>query len=598
MITARSTKSNTILNAAKQTLPRRLLLSVLPLVVGSLAIAGTVGYMVSSDNGREAEKQRIQQNSNVVGLATKSLVEGKQEVMDIVRQSPEVLALFTEAAEVLQSKGLANIDLRQEENIAALEKQFDGARQLAPDPEINSYLKRLLNTKGLAEIFITDRDGFTLAAGETTSDFIQSDENWWQQANANGSFIDQPEFDESSKTSVLPTAKKIYGAQGLEALGVVKIGISTDFFQEELAKYVQAELTDTETIQVIDSLSGSVLTTLTKTSTTESQQQQPFIGGDLIKQLSQQLVRGNLGGLDSDGVKAFQANLQRLGKFDFVDTIQESQNNAAEDGQKRQKITGIQVLIGGKYYSLSAIPGTDLVAVSSESSATVDAAGNQSLLAFSAITIALSLLGIFVVLLIARNLAQPLVALTRTAEDAADGKLNLRVEEQGTSETRTLAQSFNRLLDQVQSLLKQQEELALEQGRQREELEHDVMQLMEDVGDASDGDLTVRAQLSASDVGIVADLFNSIIENLRDTAMQVKTASGQVSMSLDVNAEGIRSLATQRSPRPTACDKRWNRWKKSPLRFKPFLATLKKLPSSPMKPTPLSKMVVSTWIKR
>jgi twitching motility protein PilJ len=97
----------------------------------------------------------------------------------------------------------------------------------------------------------------------------------------------------------------------------------------------------------------------------------------------------------------------------------------------------------------------------------------------------------------------------------------------------------------VQHLLKQQEDLATEQSRQRQELEQDVVRLMEDVGDASEGDLTVRAQLSAGDMGIVADLFNSIIENLRDTAMQVKTASGQVSMSLDANAIGIRSLATQ-----------------------------------------------------
>jgi methyl-accepting chemotaxis protein PixJ len=212
---------------------------------------------------------------------------------------------------------------------------------------------------------------------------------------------------------------------------------------------------------------------------------------------------------------------------------------------KRFRINGALIALGDRYYSLHAVNGTGLMVIGSESAATIEASGRELLAVFSGTSLLLSLVGIGFVLLLAKQLAKPLVELTKTAEAVADGELDLRVEEQGTIETRTLGQALNRLLDQVQSLLKQQEDRAVEQIRQREELEQDVMQLMEDVGDASEGDLTVRAQLSAGDVGIVADLFNSIIENLRDTAMQVKGSAGQVSMSLDMNAEGIRSLATQ-----------------------------------------------------
>ena len=48
------------------------------------------------------------------------------------------------------------------------------------------------------------------------------------------------------------------------------------------------------------------------------------------------------------------------------------------------------------------------------------------------------------------------------------------------------------------------------------------MQLLSDVEGASSGDLTVRAEINAGEIGIVADFFNSIIENLRHIVIQVK----------------------------------------------------------------------------
>ncbi len=116
---------------------------------------------------------------------------------------------------------------------------------------------------------------------------------------------------------------------------------------------------------------------------------------------------------------------------------------------------------------------------------------------------------------------------------------------QGTRETQILGEGFNNLLEQLQSLLSRQKAQTEEQRSQREILENDITQLMEDVGDAADGDLSVRAKLSASDVGIVADLFNAIIENLRDIAVNVKQSTGDVSQSLNTNEQQILTLADQ-----------------------------------------------------
>ena len=97
----------------------------------------------------------------------------------------------------------------------------------------------------------------------------------------------------------------------------------------------------------------------------------------------------------------------------------------------------------------------------------------------------------------------------------------------------------------LNKLNKSLEESAKEQQRQREELEESVVGLMEALEPAADGDLTVRAQLSEGDVGIIADLFNAIVENLRDIAFQVKDSAGQVNSSMQENEGSVRQIAQQ-----------------------------------------------------
>ena len=97
--------------------------------------------------------------------------------------------------------------------------------------------------------------------------------------------------------------------------------------------------------------------------------------------------------------------------------------------------------------------------------------------------------------------------------------------------------------ESLNKLNKSLEQNAAEQQKQREDLETAVVGLMEALEPASDGDLTVRAQLTEGDVGIIADLFNAIIENLKDIAVQVKDSAGQVSSSLTQNEGSVREIA-------------------------------------------------------
>ena len=97
--------------------------------------------------------------------------------------------------------------------------------------------------------------------------------------------------------------------------------------------------------------------------------------------------------------------------------------------------------------------------------------------------------------------------------------------------------------ESLNELNKSLEQSATEQKQQREDLESAVVGLMEALEPASEGDLTVRAQLTDGDVGIIADLFNAIIENLKEIALQVKDSAGQVSSSLVQNESSVREIA-------------------------------------------------------
>ena len=84
-----------------------------------------------------------------------------------------------------------------------------------------------------------------------------------------------------------------------------------------------------------------------------------------------------------------------------------------------------------------------------------------------------------------------------------------------------------------------------QQRLRNESIQNELITLLSDVEGAVSGDLTVRAQISAGEIGIVADFFNAIIESLRDVVSKVKNTTGLVSTSVNTNNEAIRNLAQE-----------------------------------------------------
>jgi len=93
--------------------------------------------------------------------------------------------------------------------------------------------------------------------------------------------------------------------------------------------------------------------------------------------------------------------------------------------------------------------------------------------------------------------------------------------------------------------LYEKDELSEEKSQRQQALEQQLMSLLENVGAAAQGDLTVRADVEAGEIGTVADFFNVIIENLRQIVVQVKSSAHEVNASLGENESVIQSLADE-----------------------------------------------------
>jgi methyl-accepting chemotaxis protein PixJ len=78
--------------------------------------------------------------------------------------------------------------------------------------------------------------------------------------------------------------------------------------------------------------------------------------------------------------------------------------------------------------------------------------------------------------------------------------------------------------------------------KENEARQSELFRLLTEIEGASDGDLTVRSEISDGEIAIVGDFFNSIIESLRDIVTTVKTAATKVNGSVGENEVDIRQL--------------------------------------------------------
>jgi methyl-accepting chemotaxis protein PixJ len=104
-----------------------------------------------------------------------------------------------------------------------------------------------------------------------------------------------------------------------------------------------------------------------------------------------------------------------------------------------------------------------------------------------------------------------------------------------------LSEYLDRVMIQEQEL----NESVERERANRQELEQEALRVLKAIGPSFRGDLTVRAPLSESEIGTIADGYNTTIQSLRELVRQVQQAAGSVSSTSSLNNELVDNLSAQ-----------------------------------------------------
>ena len=140
--------------------------------------------------------------------------------------SPVVVAAVHTARAAHAKQGLDNLGIRQ------VEDKFRTRKSLGLAPEARSYLgEQVRMSPHFAEVFFTDELGYNVALTNPTSDFVQSDEGWWQRAWSSGFAVGEIEFDDSANVWAVDLSVRINEPGTGRPIGVMKAILSIRFVQ-------------------------------------------------------------------------------------------------------------------------------------------------------------------------------------------------------------------------------------------------------------------------------------------------------------------------------------------------------------------------------
>ena len=139
---------------------------------------------------RQANERDQDVATHVASLVGMYLRERRREAEALAR-SPAIVRAALDGSQQAISRRLPQLDT------PTLERMFSQRHVLGGDPELAAYLRDYVQRSEFSELFFTESHGYSVLASNRTSDFVQSDENWWRQAVTDGLYEGAPRYDSS-----------------------------------------------------------------------------------------------------------------------------------------------------------------------------------------------------------------------------------------------------------------------------------------------------------------------------------------------------------------------------------------------------------------
>ena len=199
---------------------------------------------------RQANARGQDLATHVASLVDLYLRERRHEA-EVLAGSPAVVRAALEASQVAVRQRLPQVD------IPTLERMFNQRRELGGDPDLAAYLRGYAQHSDFAELFFTESHGYNVLASDRTSDFVQSDEEWWQQAVKTGAYEGPPRYDSSAAVVSLEYDIAIRAPRLARPVGVLKAVFALDRLSRLLAA---ADLPGSVQVEVVDAQGRRIVT--------------------------------------------------------------------------------------------------------------------------------------------------------------------------------------------------------------------------------------------------------------------------------------------------------------------------------------------------
>ena len=381
----------------------QLLSTILPTVLVPLAIASAISYGIVQKNAVQRIQGQMSDQTLLSSKITSNLLVEALQIPSITADNPLVVNSVRSASQRVEAEKLNQLSIQE------AEKKFSQTKLLQPNQTLNNYLRDINKNTSIAEIFFTEKHGYNVAYSNPTSDFVQSDEQWWKEGKTKGQWLSSPEFDESAQVYSIDIAQAIKDPKTGEFLGVMKAVIPSSHFAP-LATYLEnTGLSGSQKIQLLDTRTSKVIETITPEGSAGIGQ---VIGGEPVKEMALTLVNT----IQQKGDPQ-QTTLAVKQKYN-LETFQVSSSGGETDASVLTSSFRYQ----DQEYYLATVPGTEWVTVASIDSAEIQSAGSNLIVAFLSIAIILGAVATAIILYLSNQLSKPVINLSNTAEEVTGGE--------------------------------------------------------------------------------------------------------------------------------------------------------------------------------
>jgi methyl-accepting chemotaxis protein len=228
-----------------------------------LALIGYVGLIVLRKTMAGDEDARIVNAASLSKQLVDRVLSERARQVDLIASAPQVIAASKKGA--VESKRL-NLPSQlgntlPKEVLAGIEERLKSTRSLQVDSSVTHYLTGLLPKLDIAEVMVTDQFGYNAITTSPSSDFVQSDEGWWQTAWNSGSTSAQATQDAATERTVVELARAV--TDGSAKVGVVKVKFGLSMVDSVLAqgsvggKMLRVDLVDSTGKVIASSVQGT-----------------------------------------------------------------------------------------------------------------------------------------------------------------------------------------------------------------------------------------------------------------------------------------------------------------------------------------------------